>query len=182
MGQHNDLAHQRQGFHLAHPERPVLGHTMRKTPVVFAIRAILTTCQVLLIIGVLCVTTACMSGGGARSSAASQNGQNALFKEWQIIDTKTGQPVSLDQWAGLLLQQDIIYLRGTSQSVSYRRGADGAAVAEGGGAHTGLSHGDVRLGWSNGAGSVCIRVRHEPSGIPRGSPVETELGRPVRGL
>ena len=83
---------------------------MRKTPVVFAIRAILATCQVLLIIGVLCVTTACMSGGGAKSSAASQNGQNALFKEWQIIDTKTGQPVSLDQWAGLLLQQDIIYL------------------------------------------------------------------------
>ena len=33
-----------------------------------------------------------------------------MFKEWQIIDTETGQPVSLDQWAGSLLQQDIIYL------------------------------------------------------------------------
>ena len=32
------------------------------------------------------------------------------FKEWQVIDTATGQPVSLDQWAALLLQQDIIYL------------------------------------------------------------------------
>ena len=83
---------------------------MHKTPVLFAIRAILATCQVLLIIGVLSFTTACLSGGGAKSSTASQNGQDALFKEWQIIDTKTGQPVSLDQWAGLLLQQDIIYL------------------------------------------------------------------------
>jgi uncharacterized iron-regulated protein len=32
------------------------------------------------------------------------------FKEWQVIDTATGQPVSLDQWTALLLQQDIIYL------------------------------------------------------------------------
>ena len=83
---------------------------MRKMPVACAARAILATCQALLIIGVLCFTAACMSGGGARSSASLQNAQGALFKEWQIIDTKTGQPVSLDQWAGSLLQQDIIYL------------------------------------------------------------------------
>jgi uncharacterized iron-regulated protein len=53
---------------------------------------------------------ACTSGGGSRSSAASQDQRHAPFKEWQIIDTATGQPVSLDQWTALLLQQDIIYL------------------------------------------------------------------------
>lgn len=83
---------------------------MRKIPVACAARAILATCQALLIIGVLCFTAACTSGGVAKSSASAQNAQDALFKEWQIIDTKTGQPVSLDQWAGSLLQQDIIYL------------------------------------------------------------------------
>jgi uncharacterized iron-regulated protein len=51
-----------------------------------------------------------MSGGGAGSSAASQDGRHAPFKEWQVIDTATGRPVSLDQWTALLLQQDIIYL------------------------------------------------------------------------
>ena len=30
--------------------------------------------------------------------------------EWQVIDTATAQPISLDQWTALLLQQDIIYL------------------------------------------------------------------------
>ena len=83
---------------------------MRKIPVACAARAILATCQALLIIEVLCFTAACTSGGVAKSSASAQNAQDALFKEWQIIDTKTGQPVSLDQWAGSLLQQDIIYL------------------------------------------------------------------------
>lgn len=83
---------------------------MRKIPVACAARAILATCQALLIIGVLYFTAACTSGGMAKSSASAQNAQDALFKEWQIIDTKTGQPVSLDQWAGSLLQQDIIYL------------------------------------------------------------------------
>ena len=39
-----------------------------------------------------------------------KTGDHAPFKEWQIIDTATGQPVSLDQWTALLLQQDIIYL------------------------------------------------------------------------
>jgi uncharacterized iron-regulated protein len=53
---------------------------------------------------------ACTIGGGARPSAALQDGRHALFKEWQVIDTATGQPVSLDQWTALLLQQDIIYL------------------------------------------------------------------------
>ena len=37
-------------------------------------------------------------------------GHHALFKEWQVIDTTTGQPVSLDQLTALLLQKDIIYL------------------------------------------------------------------------
>ena len=83
---------------------------MRKIPIACAARAILATCQALLIIEVLCFTAACTSGGVAKSSASAQNAQDALFKEWQIIDTKTGQPVSLDQWAGSLLQQDIIYL------------------------------------------------------------------------
>lgn len=83
---------------------------MCKTPVLLAIRAIFITCKVLLIIGALCFTAACMSGGEAKSSAFSQNGHHAPFKEWQIIDTETGHPVSFDQWAALLLQQDIIYL------------------------------------------------------------------------
>ena len=75
-----------------------------------AVRAILATFKVLLAIGGLWFTAACTSGGGARSSTALQDGQHAPFKEWQIIDTATGRPVSFDQWAALLLQQDIIYL------------------------------------------------------------------------
>ena len=83
---------------------------MCKTPVLFATRAILVTYKVLLVVGALWVTVACTSGGGARSSVASQDGRHAPFMEWQVIDTATGQPVSLDQWTALLLQQDIIYL------------------------------------------------------------------------
>ena len=83
---------------------------MCKTPVLVAIRAILVTYKVLLVVGALWMTVACTSGGGARSSAASPDGGYAPFKEWQVIDTATGQPVSLDQWTALLLQQDIVYL------------------------------------------------------------------------
>ena len=83
---------------------------MGKTPALFAARAILVIYKVLLVVGVLWFTVACTSGGGARSSAASQDERHAPFKEWQVIDTATGQPVSLDQWTTLLLQQDIIYL------------------------------------------------------------------------
>ena len=83
---------------------------MCKTPVLVAIRAILVTYKVLLVVGALWMAVACTSGGGARSSAASLDGRHAPFKEWQVIDTATGQPVSLDQWTVLLLQQDIIYL------------------------------------------------------------------------
>ena len=83
---------------------------MCKTPVVFATRAIFVTLKVLLIVGALCFTVACMSGGSAGSSAASQDEHHALFKEWQVIDTTTGQPIPLDQWTALLVQQDIIYL------------------------------------------------------------------------
>jgi uncharacterized iron-regulated protein len=78
--------------------------------VLLSMRAVIVTLQVLLVIGALCFTVACTSGGGARSSATPQGGYPAPFKEWQIIDTATGQSVSLDQWTTLLLQQDIIYL------------------------------------------------------------------------
>jgi uncharacterized iron-regulated protein len=83
---------------------------MCKTPVLFATRAILVTYKVLWVVGAFWMTVACTSGGGARSSAALPDGRHVPFKEWQVIDTATGQPVSLDQWTALLLQQDIIYL------------------------------------------------------------------------
>ena len=83
---------------------------MCKKPVLLATRAIFVPFKVLLVVGVLWFTVACISGGGAGSSAASQDGRHAPFKEWQVIDTATGRPVSLDQWTALLLQQDIIYL------------------------------------------------------------------------
>jgi len=83
---------------------------MCKTPVLLATRAIFVTFKVLLVVGALWFTVACTSAGGARSSADSQDGNHAPFKEWQVIDTATGQPVSLDQWTAVLLQQDIIYL------------------------------------------------------------------------
>jgi uncharacterized iron-regulated protein len=83
---------------------------MCKKPVLLATRAIFVTFKLLLVVGALWFTVACMSGGGAGSSAASQDGRHAPFKEWQVIDTATGRPVSLDQWTALLLQQDIIYL------------------------------------------------------------------------
>jgi uncharacterized iron-regulated protein len=83
---------------------------MCKTPVLLATRAIFVTFKVLLVVGALWITVACTSGGGDRFSDASQDGRHAPFKKWQVIDTATGQPVSLDQWTALLLQQDIIYL------------------------------------------------------------------------
>ena len=83
---------------------------MWKTPVLLAMRAIFVTFRVVMVVGALCFSVACTSGGGARSSATSQDGYPTPLKEWQIIDTATGQPVSLDQWTTLLLQQDIIYL------------------------------------------------------------------------
>jgi uncharacterized iron-regulated protein len=83
---------------------------MCKTPVLFATRAILVTYKVLWVVGALWITVACTSGGWGRSSAASQDGRHAPFMKWQVIDTATGRPVSLDQWTALLLQQDIIYL------------------------------------------------------------------------
>ena len=83
---------------------------MVKTPVLFATRVIHVTCNVLLVVAALWLTVACTSSGGAKSFTASQDERHTLFKEWQVIDTATGQPVSLDQWTALLLQQDIIYL------------------------------------------------------------------------
>ncbi|MDZ4732323.1 MAG: ChaN family lipoprotein [Nitrospirota bacterium] len=83
---------------------------MYKTPVRFATRALFVTYKVLLVVGALWFTVACTSGGSTKLSAASQDGRHTLFKEWQVIDTATGQPVPLDQWTVLLLQQDIIYL------------------------------------------------------------------------
>jgi uncharacterized iron-regulated protein len=66
--------------------------------------------RLLMVVAALWFTVACTTGEGARSSGASPDERHALFKEWQIIDTATGQPVPLDQWSALLLQQDIIYL------------------------------------------------------------------------
>ena len=83
---------------------------MRNTAVPFARQTIFATCQLLLIVGTLWGSVACTSGGGAVSSASSQNDHRIPFQEWQIIDTATGQPVSLDRWTSLLLQQEIIYL------------------------------------------------------------------------
>jgi uncharacterized iron-regulated protein len=83
---------------------------MWKTPMLLAMRVVFVTFRVVMVVGALCFSVACTSGGGARSSAASQDGYPTPLKEWQIIDTATGQPVSLDQWTALLLQQDIIYL------------------------------------------------------------------------
>ena len=75
-----------------------------------AMRAIFVTFQVLSFVGAVWLTAGCPSGGGAKTSTSSQEGQQTLFMEWQIIDTATEQPVSLDQWIPLLLQQEIIYL------------------------------------------------------------------------
>jgi uncharacterized iron-regulated protein len=82
---------------------------MGKTPMLFATRVILTF-KVLLVVGICWITVACTYGGGVRSSPAPQEGRHVPFKEWQIIDTATGQAISLDQWMALLLNQDIIYL------------------------------------------------------------------------
>ena len=133
---------------------------MCKTSMMFATRAIFVTFNVLLIVGGLWFTVACTSSGGARFSAASQDGQHPPFKEWQVIDTATGQPVSFDQWTALLLQQEIIYLGEEHHNrFSYRCGNDGAAKTEGGWAYAGLGHGNVRLGRPSGTGSICFRVR-----------------------
>ena len=83
---------------------------MRKTPVLLATQPIFVLYKLLLVVGALLFTVACTSGGGAKSSVSSLGGHHALFKEWQVIDTATGQPVSLDQLTALLLQKDIIYL------------------------------------------------------------------------
>ncbi len=63
----------------------------------------------LLVLGLVWLTVACASGTPTRSSA-SQDGLSAPFQAGQIIETATGQPVSPDQWAALLLQQDLVYL------------------------------------------------------------------------
>lgn len=83
---------------------------MSNTAVPFARRAIFAMCQLLLVVGALWGSVACTSGAGAVSSISSHDHHRTPFQEWQIIDTATGQPVSLDQWTSLLLQQDIIYL------------------------------------------------------------------------
>lgn len=83
---------------------------MRNTPVPFARHAIFTMGQLLLVVVALWGFVACTSGGGAVSSISSRDYHRTPFQEWQIIDTATGQPVSLDQWTSLLLQQEIIYL------------------------------------------------------------------------
>ena len=83
---------------------------MRNTTVPFARQTIFAMCQLLLVVGALWSSVACTSGGGAVSSISSHDNHHIPFQEWQIIDTATGQPVSLDQWISLLLRQEIIYL------------------------------------------------------------------------
>ncbi|MCX5723632.1 MAG: ChaN family lipoprotein [Nitrospirae bacterium] len=63
--------------------------------------------RILWVIGLFWLT-AC-TGAPATSSVLS-GGLPAPFHEGQIIEAATGRPVSPDQWATLLLQQDIIYL------------------------------------------------------------------------
>ncbi len=69
---------------------------------VFATQAARANSRLLLILGLVWLTVACASGTPTSSSAPFQAGQ--------IIETATGQPISPDQWATLLLQQDIVYL------------------------------------------------------------------------
>src|SRR5262245_16587515 len=83
---------------------------MHKTTMMIATRALRVIYRVLLVVGALWFTIACASEGSFKSSTASQNNRQTPFMEWQVIDTATGQRVSLDQWTTLLLQQDIIYL------------------------------------------------------------------------
>ncbi len=73
-------------------------------------RVIFSSFTTLLLIWALCFTVACTSRGGARSSILTPDGQLVPLQEWQIINTATGHTVPFDQWAALLLQQDIIYL------------------------------------------------------------------------
>jgi hypothetical protein len=76
----------------------MLGKTMNKTPASFISTRQSTTVihEVLLLIGAFCLLVACTGGAATRSSSASQNGFPAEFHDWQIIDTATGRPVSLD--------------------------------------------------------------------------------------
>jgi len=83
---------------------------MFKPPVLLAPQIVIAVYRLLIVVAALWFTVACTTGGSAKPSDASQDEHHALFKEWQIIDTATGQPVPLDQWTTLLLQQDIIYL------------------------------------------------------------------------
>jgi uncharacterized iron-regulated protein len=83
---------------------------MHKTTMMIATQALHVIYRVLLVVGALWFTIGCASEGSFKSSAASQNDRQTPFMEWQVIDTATGQRVSLDQWTTLLLQQDIIYL------------------------------------------------------------------------
>jgi uncharacterized iron-regulated protein len=67
-------------------------------------------CHLTLVVGALWGSVACSSGSGAGSFVSSRDERGTPFQEWQIIETATGQPVPLDRWTSLLLQQDIIYL------------------------------------------------------------------------
>jgi|SRR5262245_44153641 len=83
---------------------------MYKNPGLLALPAAFVTFKAIMVIGVLWFTVACVSRDIDRSSFPSQNEHHAPFKEWQVIDTATGQTVSPDQWTALLLRQEILYL------------------------------------------------------------------------
>jgi uncharacterized iron-regulated protein len=82
---------------------------MSKKYMLHATPAIIAMYRLLIVVVLSWFTVACTTGGADKSSGTSQDERHALFKEGQIIDTATRQPVSLDQWTALLLQQDIIY-------------------------------------------------------------------------
>jgi len=83
---------------------------MHKRSRLFDGREILAVLNLFLVIGSVWTSVACTSGEHARSPIASHDGPQVPLKEWQVIDTATGQAISLDHWTTLLLQQDIIYL------------------------------------------------------------------------
>ena len=65
--------------------------------------------RLLLVLCLAWLALACASGTPTKLSD-SPEGLPTPFQAGQIIETATGQPIPPDQWAALLLQQDIVYL------------------------------------------------------------------------
>jgi uncharacterized iron-regulated protein len=58
----------------------------------------------------LAFTFACAGGEAGRVSPSPQTGQVSGFAAGQIIETATGEPISLDRLMAIIGQQDIVYL------------------------------------------------------------------------